>query len=151
MGNFDGDGADREYYGTYSVDDEDQLQAADTLDSRGVSDLLDEGYSPPDHWSGGEGFGTTAEEALRGESFEQRLAQEEPDVDPYAEEGEFVDGPEVGGPRSGRLVALDEGTGSNFEEELIATDVGIDGAGASAEEAAIHVVVDEPIDIDEVV
>ena len=149
MDSFYGDGVDREYYGTYSVDDEDQLQAADTLDSRGVADLLDEGYSPPERWSGGEGFGTTAEEALHGESLEQRLAQEEPDVDPYAEQGEYVDGPEVGGPRSGRLVALDEGIRPNFEEKLLATDVGIDGAAASSEEAAIHVVDDEPIDIDD--
>ena len=151
MDTFDGDGVDREYYGTYSVDDEDQLQPADTLDNRGVADQLDEGYSPPERWSAGEGFGTTAEEALRGESFEQRLAQEVPDVDPYAEQGEYVDGPEVGGPRSGRLVALDQGGRPDFEEELIATDVGIDGAGASGEEAAIHIVDDEPIDIDDLV
>ena len=66
----------RDYYGSYSVDDEDQLQSSDTLDGRGVSDLLDEGYSPPEKWSGGEGFGTTAAEALRGETFAQRLAQD---------------------------------------------------------------------------
>ena len=36
----------REYYGEYSVDDEDQLQPSDTLNDRGVADLLDEGYSP---------------------------------------------------------------------------------------------------------
>ena len=69
----------REYYGSYSVDDEDQLQFSDTLDGRGAADLLDEGYSPPERWSAGEGFGTTAAEALRGETFEQRLAQEEPE------------------------------------------------------------------------
>jgi len=34
----------REDYGSYSVDDEDQLQAEDTLNDRGVADLLDEGY-----------------------------------------------------------------------------------------------------------
>jgi hypothetical protein len=146
-----GDGVDREYYGTYSVDDEDQLQASDTLDDRGVADSLDEGYSPPERWSAGEGFGTTADEALRGESFEQRFAQEEPDIDPYAEQPEYVDGPEVGGPRSGRLVAPDEGSGPDLEEELIATEVGIDGGGASAEEAAIHVVDDEPIDLEDLV
>ena len=56
----------REYYGSYSVDDEDQLQFSDTLDGRGVSDLLDEGYSRPEKWSAGEGFGTTAAEALQG-------------------------------------------------------------------------------------
>jgi hypothetical protein len=140
----------REYYGSYSVDDEDQLQSSDTLDGRGVSDLLDEGYSPPEMWSAGEGFGTTAAEALRGETFEQRLAQEEPEIDPYAARSEYVDGPEVGRDRAGRLVAPDGGSHFDLEEELVAADVGIDGGAASAEEAAIHVVDDEPLELDEV-
>lgn len=140
----------REYYGSYSVDDEDQLQSSDTLDGRGVADVLDEGYSPPEKWSAGEAFGTTAAEALRGETFEQRLAQEEPDSDPYAVLPEFVDGPEVGGVRAGRLVAPDEGSHFDREEELIAADVGIDAGAASAEEAAIHVVDDEPLELDEI-
>jgi hypothetical protein len=132
-----------EDYGTYSVDDENQLQAEDTLDDRGVDDILDEGYSPPERWSAGEGFGTTADEALEGETLDQRLAQEEPEPDPYAEEGENVGGPEVGGERSGRLVAPDEGAHEDSEKDLVAEDIGIDGAGASAEEAAVHVVDDE--------
>jgi hypothetical protein len=133
----------REDYGSYSVDDEDQLQKEDTLNDRGVDDLLDEGYSPPEKWSAGEGFGTTADEALEGESLDQRVAQEEPDVDPYAENGEDVGGPEVGVVRSGRLVAPDEGAHSDDDQELVAEDVGFDGAAASAEEAAVHVVDDE--------
>jgi hypothetical protein len=32
----------REYYGSYSVDDEGQMQFADALGGRGVADLLDE-------------------------------------------------------------------------------------------------------------
>jgi hypothetical protein len=132
-----------EDYGTYSVDDEDQLQAEDTLNDRGVDDILDEGYSPPERWSAGEGFGTTADEALEGETLDQRLAQEEPEPDPYAEEDENVGGPEVGGARSGRLVAPDEGAHEDSEKDLVAEDIGIDGAGASAEEAAVHVVDDE--------
>lgn len=132
-----------EDYGSYSVDDEDQLQAEDTLDDRGVDDILDEGYSPPERWSAGEGFGTTADEALEGETLDQRLAQEVPEPDPYAEEGENVGGPEVGGARSGRLVAPDEGAHEDSEKDLVAEDIGIDGAGASAEEAAVHVVDDE--------
>lgn len=91
----------REYYGEYSVDDEDQLQPSDTLNDRGVADLLDEGYSPSENWSAGEGFGTTATEALIGETLEQRLAQEEPEADPYARALEYVDGAEVGRVRSG--------------------------------------------------
>jgi Family of unknown function (DUF5709) len=141
---------DREDYGSYSVDDEDQLQPQDTLNDRGVDDLLDEGYSPPEKWSAGEGFGTTADEAVQGESLDQRLAQEEPDVDPFAEDGENVGGPEVGTERSGRLVAPDEGAHSDEEEELIAEDVGLDGAAASAEEAAVHLVDDtDPFELDD--
>ncbi len=55
-----------------------------------------------------------------------------------------VGGPEVGTRRSGRLVAPDEGAHSDVDEsDLVAEDVGFDGAAASAEEAAIHVVDDE--------
>src|SRR3954452_18803637 len=102
----------REDYGSYSVDDEDQLQAEDTLNDRGVDDVLDEGYSPAEKWSAGEGFGTTADEALQGENLDQRIAQEEPDVDPYADgDGEDLDDGEVGTDRAGRLVDPDQGIG----------------------------------------
>ncbi len=125
-------------------DNLDQLQPEDTLVDRGVDDVLDEGYSPAEKWSAGEGFGTTADEALQGENLDQRIAQEEPDVDPYAEtDGEDLDDGEVGSERAGRLVAPDEGLGEDVDSELVGEDVGIDGAGASAEEAAVHVVEDE--------
>jgi hypothetical protein len=139
------DPEDTESYNTYSVDDEDQPQGdGDSMaDDRGLTEPLDEGYSPPEKWSAGEGFGTTAEEALEGETLDQRIAQEEPDVDPYAEDGEDVGGPEVGVQRSGRLVAPDEGAHDDADDELVAEDVGFDGAAASAEEAAVHVVDDE--------
>ncbi len=132
-----------ENYGDYSVDDENQLQPGDTLDDRNVEDVLDEGYSPPERWSAAEDYGNTADETLQGESFQQRMKQEVPDVDPYAENGENVGGPEVGTARSGRLVAPDEGAGEDTEKDLVADDIGIDGAAASAEEAAVHVVDDE--------
>lgn len=45
--------------------------------------------------------------------------------------------------RAGRLVAEDEGAHAHLEKDLVARDVGIDGAAASAEEAAMHIV-DEP-------
>ena len=133
---------DPENYGDYSVDDEDQLQPEDTLMDRGVADALDEGYSAPERWSPAEKFGNTPYEEEVGETLDQRLAQEEPEPDPYVEaatEQEQVGG-EVGARRSGRLVAEDEGTGPDTERDLVAGDVGIDGAGASAEEAAVHVV-----------
>jgi hypothetical protein len=41
-------------------------------------------------------------------------------------------------------VAEDEGAHEDIESELVADDVGISGAGASAEEAAVHIIeVDE--------
>ncbi|WP_311211167.1 MULTISPECIES: DUF5709 domain-containing protein [unclassified Aeromicrobium] len=125
----------------------DQLQPDDTLVDRGVDDVLDEGYSPPEKWSAGEGFGTTPDEALEGETLDQRVAQEVPDVDPYADVDPEVYDDEVGDERSGRLVAPDEGLGEDTEKALVGDDVGIDGAAASAEEAAVHVVDDEPDDL----
>ena len=59
-----------EIYGEYSVDDETQLQAEDTLVDRGVEDTLDEGYTAPERWSAGEGFGNTPYEELVGETFD---------------------------------------------------------------------------------
>jgi hypothetical protein len=76
--------------GEYSTDGDNQLQPGDTLDERGVDDILDEGYSPPERWSVLEKFGNTAEEEREGESLDQKLAEEEPDPnlafdDPLAE------------------------------------------------------------------
>ena len=61
---------------------EDQLQPQDTLDDRGVDDVLDEGISPPDKPRGSTAKGVTDREQLEGETIDDRLAQEEPDVDP---------------------------------------------------------------------
>jgi hypothetical protein len=117
-----------------------QLPLEDTLLDRGVDDVLDEGYSPPDRELAID-VPTPAEEE-RGESLDQRLSEEEPDVgavpdviDPYGDDSAG----EVGEERSGRLVD----TGGDLldtEKDLLAQDVGIDGAGASAEEAAMHVI-----------
>lgn len=128
----------------YSSDPEDQLQPEDTLVDRGTDDVLDEGYSPPERWSPGEGYGNTPAEEAAGETLDQRIAQEEPEPDPYeqaAVEQEDVGG-EVGTERAGRLVDLDEGLGPDEEKDLVGDDVGIDGAGAGAEEAAVHVIDD---------
>lgn len=104
-------------------------------------ETLDSGYSPPESYRG-EGFGTTAQEMLEGESFEERLRQEEPEPDPYAATDEILDDGEVGTERAGRLVDPDGGIGPDTEKDLIGEDVGIDGAAASAEEAAVHIVED---------
>lgn len=133
-----------ETYNSYSVDDEDQPQGDGTAltSNRGLEDPLEEGYSPPEKWSAAEGYGNTPYEEEVGETLDQRLAQEEPETDPYeaaAHAPENVGG-EVGDARAGRLVAEDEGLGPDEQKDLVAEDVGIDGAAASAEEAAVHVI-----------
>jgi hypothetical protein len=146
-----GDGADELYHG-YSVDDEDQPSNLEDLGDPDVEDELDRGYSPPEKYSAGQGFGNTPYEEAVGETLDQRVAQEVPEPDPYAEAagGDSLDDSpgddEVGDERAGRLVAPDQGLGEDTEKDLVADDVGIDGAAASAEEAAMHVVPedDEP-------
>jgi hypothetical protein len=51
-----------------------------------------------------------------------------------------VDDGEVGDARAGRLVEPDAGGAGDTEKDLVASDVGIDGGAAGAEEAAVHVV-----------
>ena len=157
-----GDATDNESYHGYSVDDETQPQGeGDSLvDDRGLAEPLDEGYSPPEKWSAAQGYGNTPLEESQGESLEQRTDQEVPEPDPYevadeeAERGDLAplvaedstDGEAVqadvegqDGQRAGRLVAEDEGVRTDTEKDLVAPDVGIDGAAAGAEEAAVHV------------
>ncbi|NYD41184.1 DUF5709 domain-containing protein [Nocardioides panaciterrulae] len=127
---------------------EDQLQPQDTLDDRGVDDVLDEGISPAERPRGVTAKGVTPLEEIEGETLDERLRQEEPEVWEQADDerdADVVDGPvggEVGDERAGRLLAPDEGTHEDHDG-LVAEDEGIDGAGASAEEAAVHVI-EEP-------
>ncbi|MFE7765540.1 DUF5709 domain-containing protein [Streptomyces sp. NPDC057438] len=134
--------------GSEVQDDAGLLDAEDTLLADGVPDPLDRGWSPPERPWAVEHTGVTAAERLRGETLEQRLAEELPDIsypdgdgigDSQDTDGEPLDN-EVGALRSGRLVAPDEGAHEDEESGLIASDVGIDGAAASAEEAAMHIV-----------
>lgn len=119
----------------------DQIQPEDSLEDRGVDDVLDEGYSPPerepDHLRHPEG----------GESLEERLADEEPETWDTGEESAEPEGEiehEVGDRRTGRLMAPDQGAHEDVDAEAFAEDEGIDGAGASAEEAAMHTIEDQP-------
>ncbi|MFF3456803.1 DUF5709 domain-containing protein [Streptomyces sp. NPDC002730] len=132
--------------GSEVQDDAGLLDAEDTLEDPALQ-ILSDGYSPPERPWAVDRVGTTAAEQHRGESLEERLAEEAPDVtvptgdglgDASDTDGELIDD-EVGADRAGRLVAPDEGAHSDLEKELVATDVGIDGA-ASAEEAAMHVI-----------
>lgn len=137
--------------GEYSVDKENQLEPEDTLIERGIDDMLDEGYSPPERPYGRGAFGPS-------ESMDQMLAEEEQDPasridvpldedeqqrsDEDERETEFPQRGEVGRARAGRLVAPDWGFGEDAEAELVAEDVGISGGAASAEEAAVHIIED---------
>lgn len=113
------------------------------LEDQGIPDLQD-GY-PEQDWAedpqqapvpGDEpvavdDFGTTAEEQREGESLDGRLNREEPEplLGPAGEEPR----------RSGRLVQDDEGVRDDTESEEVATDVGPDAGGFSAEESAIRI------------
>jgi len=138
-----------ETYHGYSVDAENQPQTGgvSNIDDRGLAEPLDEGYSPPERWSPAQRFGTTAREESDGESLDQRLAQEELELDPRAEAARLSAaedvGGEVGGERSGRLVADADVRFVDAPAAMQARDVGVDGAGASAEEAAMHLIEEE--------
>ena len=169
----------------------DPLDEADNTMDRNAS-IYDTSWVPDDRPSKRTDFGNTLAEMREGESFEQRVAEEEPDVleqelgdpvdqilgqrrdteddpnveeDPDARAATAIDADDpalrdaladAGGdtdvpaddfaeqqPRAGRLVEPDEGLESDTEKDMIAYDAGISGAGASAEEAAVHIT-DEP-------
>jgi hypothetical protein len=121
----------------------DQIQSEDSLDDRGVDDVLDEGYTTAENYS------PLIREGEH-ETLDERLAEEIPEADPYAEpedevvpeQSEVLDDGEVGDKRAGRLVDVNEGIGPDLDKDMVGDDVGIDGAAASAEEAAMHIVPD---------
>ena len=127
----------REEYGDYSVDDEDQLQAEDTLDDRGVDDVLDEGINAREDWSPGQGFGNTPAEEQAGETLDQRIRQEEPDYDPATDtwDEEDLDDGEVGR-RALRPADRQRRRATTASSRTPASTA----SAASAEEAAMHVI-----------
>jgi hypothetical protein len=129
----------------------DQLQPEETLLDRGVDDVLDEGYVTGENWSPAQGFGNTPAEMRQGETLEMRLTQEY--QEPVKLEGPWNPDPseprEVGHGRAGRLVDANGGLpGLDVEATSVATDVGIDGGAATAEEAAMHIIDDYDDDDD---
>ncbi|CAM5416349.1 DUF5709 domain-containing protein [Streptomyces tanashiensis] len=135
--------------GSEVQDDVGVLDYEDTLEGP-PGDPLDEGYSPPERPLGAEHTGVTAAERQRGETLDERLAEEEPELPPLDgdglgdstdTDGELLDD-QVGSRRAGRLMSEDEGTRS-ITSELNARDLGLDGGAASAEEAAMHIVDEE--------
>jgi hypothetical protein len=176
-----------------TLDDNEVLDPIDEDDNTNdpKASVYDTSWVPDDRPNHRTDFGTTLTEMREGETLDQRLAEDEPDVleqelgdpvdqilgtradtedDPNVEEDPDAalatvadDDPDVrraladaGGdldlpgaafdeeqPRAGRLVEPDEGLESDTEKDMIAYDAGISGAGASAEEAAVHIT-DQP-------
>jgi hypothetical protein len=128
------------------------LPADESLDSDELGDEVDEtGYSPLDWRPADLSWGFTAREAHSHEPLADRLARELPDEieevlgdglgDTTDTDGELLDD-QVGSVRAGRL-AWAAPESSDPASDYWGSDVGIDGGAASAEEAAIHIVVDQ--------
>ena len=140
------------------------LDTSDTLDGAPGDDPLDRGVVTPDRWSAGIRLAEAEEDE---ESLDERLAEEEPDdfFDPDDEQPDGIGADDIGAdenateediaelvsaegpdPRAGRLLADDEGTivhdgvSLTAHDDRVARDEGTDGGGATAEEAAVHVI-----------
>jgi hypothetical protein len=137
------------------------LDSQDTLTDAPGDDPLDRGLATPERWSAAMKFGTTADEQQVGASLDRQLGWEDPEDgldladdrpdgvgwDENATDGDIdsivgADGTPL---RTGRLVrAANEGAVYlAWETDTVARDIGIDGGGATAEEAALHVLPDE--------
>ncbi len=121
-------------------DDAEYLDQAETLTGEGaeLDEPLDTSYSPPDNSPVATRFGNTAAEQAEGESLDQRLAQEVPDITPD-------DVTDEAAPRAGRLIAPDEGVHEDFVGDPVAFDAGKAGSAATAEEAAMHIVSEDEL------
>jgi hypothetical protein len=135
-------------YDDVPAEDDGVLDPADSLETDDLgADVLDTGVDAGEGYRGATRFGTTSEEERQGESLDQLLAEEEPDVasdDEWTDEDDPRDDDRTPDPRSGRLVAPDEGAHGDAETDSVASDVGIDGGAAGAEEAAVHLTDDPP-------
>jgi hypothetical protein len=147
------------------VDDTDDLDPIESLTGDDPDEADETGYSPPEREPYNLRHFPTASESLRGETFEERLAEEEPDItdedEPdlteeddldvtVAEEPDISIDPDLAEsqPRAGRLIAPDEGVHADRESDEIASDVGPAGYASSAEEAAVYIV-DQDLDQDQ--
>jgi hypothetical protein len=142
------------------LEDYEVLDSSDTLAGPPGDDPLDRGVATPERWSVPIRSGGTADEQAQGESLDELLAEEEPDV---GEQGNGTDdvadldenaprddvrrfqreeGPDL---RAGRLVSGNDDSEVKYidDGEAIGLDAGIDSGGATAEEAAVHVLDEE--------
>jgi|ERR1700757_1013824 hypothetical protein len=152
--------ADPRKHESEDLEDYEVLDANDTLDGNPGDDPLDRGVVTPDRWSAGVQYALKGEEET--ESLDDLLAEEEPDVSADDDEEswdenetdtdvERLERDDDADPRAGRLAAAEadvygDGDVRAIQDgELLASDTGIDGGGASAEESAVHVI-DDPAD-----
>jgi len=117
-----------------AVDDTDGLDPVEALTGDDPDEAMQTGYSPPEREPYNLRHIPTAFEQSQGESLDERLAEEEPDVSDADLDQADIEA------RAGRLVAPDAGAPADFESDAVATDVGTAGFASSAEEAAMHVI-----------
>lgn len=104
-----------------------QLDTDEALTGPSDTDPLDSGYVPPDRPYGIDDHAVTPAGEREGESHEDRIARELPEEQPAGEPD-----------RSGRLVNAADSPAGEPAEDGAASEVGVDGGAASAEEAAVH-------------
>src|ERR1700712_5010670 len=108
------------------------LDGGETLGAD-IDQTLDAGWIPLDRDPGID-VPTIAEQEA-GESLDDKLAQEVPDVGQGEQPSLGDELSEVGDARSGRLIDAPDSA-----DLMIGQEVGVDGAAATAEEAAIYVI-----------
>ncbi|TCK25115.1 DUF5709 domain-containing protein [Pseudonocardia endophytica] len=104
-----------------------QLDTDEALTGPSDTDPLDAGYVPPDRPYGVDDNAVTPAGEREGESHEDRIDRELPDVEPGGDPD-----------RSGRIVGAETGADGEVTVDGAGTEVGVDGGAASAEEAAVH-------------
>jgi hypothetical protein len=124
---------DSVYEGGDAVEDAENLDPIENLTGNDPDEIEQTRYDPPDREPYNLRHVPTPYEEAQGESLDQRLSEEEPDVSV----GDIDRADEQ--PRAGRLIAPDEGGPFDEEKDEIAEDVGPAGYASSAEEAAMHV------------
>ncbi|MGW7101772.1 DUF5709 domain-containing protein [Streptomyces sp. NPDC054838] len=115
-----------------------QPDMENALDEPDADQRLDEGYDTPDRPRAVSRHGTTAAEQREGETLDERLAQETPDVGETGRDSGPHPEP-FPGESVGRLAPVEDEY-PRRSIDVLAHDVGADGGAESAEEAAMHVV-----------
>ena len=131
-------------YGDEPAEDDGVLEPSDSLDGDDLTaDVLDTGIDAGEGYRGATRYGTTADEERRGESLDQLLAEEEPELATTTSgptrttRATTTTRPSPVPVASSPRTRARTGTRSPTRSR---SDVGIDGGAAGAEEAAVHVI-----------